>query len=305
MPELELQGHSLDDFTKTVGFIGVGVMGGPMARNLAKAGVDLVVRDLNPDYVEHVVAVGARAAASTAEIVELCDVILVCVVDDEQVENVVNEILETARGGQLVVVHSTIRPTTVQLLGDRAAAKGVGLIDAPVSGSTPAGEAGTLTIITGGELALVEACLPIFGVMGSHVHHMGILGSGEAMKIVNNIMLHTNHLVILEALRLGRRFGLNEDETITVALQSTGRSWPLEYLDLMDEILEYHTLAGTDDVYKMFTKEQWNAVLEAHDLAVGLPFTSLACALSKEMCQERQAILREEDRLPARRNIAP
>lgn len=293
MPELDLTGHSPTGLRKTVGFIGVGVMGGPMARNLAKAGVDLIVYDLSADAVEQVVALGARAAGSIAEVAGEADIVLVCVVDDGQVEAVVDQIIDAGRPRQIVVVHSTIRPATMTKLATRAAGTGIGLVDAPVSGATPASEAGTLTIITAGDIDLVTQCLPVFSVTGSRVYHLGKLGNGQAMKVVNNIMLHANHLIILEALRLAEAYGLEEEEVVNIAMVSTGRSWPLEYLGLMDDLVQTHTLAGTDAVYKLFTKEQWSAVLESRGMSVALPFTSLACAISKEMIQEREANLRK------------
>ncbi|ODU05922.1 MAG: hypothetical protein ABS81_06175 [Pseudonocardia sp. SCN 72-86] len=296
MPILEIPSAAPEP---VAGFIGLGDMGGAVASRIARAGLELWVHDVRAAAIDAVVTDGATAASSLAEMAHRATVICVCVVDDAQLRGVVGELGPLLRPGQVIVVHSTVQPrTVVELAGGLPA--GVALLDAPVSGARPAALDGTLTVMIGGpgEGAVdgatdpaVQACLPVFATYARVVHHVGGLGAGQATKIVNNIMLHVNHLVALEAMRFAREFSLDEVETVDIVRQSTGDSWVMRTWGFFDDFMVNHTQAGQDSVYGMLTKEMWNAVLIARERGMPLPFTALGVQLSKNLVREREAYL--------------
>ena len=296
MPILEIPS---DAPAPVVGFIGLGDIGGPIATRIARAGLELWVHDLRVEAAAAVAAAGAKVASCIAEVARHTEVICLCVVDDAQLRGVMSELGPLLRPGQVVAVHSTVQPRTVVEIA-AALPVGVALLDAPVSGARPAALDGTLTVMIGGPGEgpvdgatdpAVQACLPVFAAYARVVHHVGGLGSGQATKIVNNIMLHVNHLVALEAMRFGREFGLDEAETVEIVRRSTGDSWVMRTWGFFDDFMLNHTQAGQDSVYGMLTKEMWNAVLIAKERGLPLPFTALGVQLSKGLVQEREAHL--------------
>lgn len=307
MPILDIP---FDVATPVAGFIGLGDIGAPMARRIALAGLEVWVHDLRPEAAHAVEADGAKVAASITEVARQAQVICVCVVDDAQLRTVVDELAPDLRSGQVVAVHSTVQPRTMVELAASLPA-GAALLDAPVSGARPAASDGTLTVMIGGPGEdpidgatdpAVQACLPVFAAYARVVHHVGKLGNGQATKIVNNIMLHVNHLVALEAMRFAREFCLDEAETLEIVRQSTGDSWVVRTWGFFDDFMTDHTQAGQDSVYGMLTKEMWNAVLIAKEHALPLPFTALGVQLSKALVQERETHLRTLPSVQARPN---
>jgi 3-hydroxyisobutyrate dehydrogenase len=298
--KLQLNKEELRGWKKTVGFIGLGDMGGQMARHIAASGIDLVVFDVRSEAVTRLEQYGARGADSIGAVAQGADIVCICVVDDEQLRAVATELLAIGRADQLLVVHSSVRPATMEWLQAEVEASDLaGVVDAPVSGGGPAAKAGTLVFITAGEVELVAQCLPLFSTYGARAYHLGKMGNGQAMKLVNNILLHTNHLIVLEALRLAKSFELPEDEVIEIASQSTGNSWVLQTWGVLDTLLTEHTKAGTDAVYGIFTKEQWNAILVGRERNVALPFTALAVELSRQLIEAREVELSGKVRVAA------
>jgi 3-hydroxyisobutyrate dehydrogenase len=209
-----------------VGFIGLGAMGGPMARNLIKADVPLVVHDIDTSKTAKL---NAEVAGSAKEVASKVERTILIVETTEQAQSVIRGIAEGAKTGHIVVCMSTIDPFAARALAEELAAKGIEMVDAPVSGGTGRAESGDLSVIVGGDAAVVDKCRDLFEVMGSKTFHVGPLGSGLAMKLVNNMLVQVNTVAVAEALVLGVKAGLDPKTIYDVVRVSTGASaaWEL------------------------------------------------------------------------------
>jgi 3-hydroxyisobutyrate dehydrogenase len=277
--------------SSVAGSIGLGDMGGPIAACLLRAGVKVVGYDLSVDRMDTLERLGAERGTSPAEVARRSDVVFLCVVDDAQVKGVFfgpDGLAEGLDASTIVVINSSVRPQTVREIAADARLNGAKLLDAPVSGSRPAAQTGTLTTMVGGDADVVEAVMPLLQTFCSKVFHAGGLGAGQSLKIANNIVLHMNHLIVLEALRFARSQGLDEQQFIDVVNVSTGRSWVTETWGLLDQMMVDHTLAGTPSIYPIMSKEMWNAVLLSRDTMVPLPLTALGTQISQAYFQERE-----------------
>jgi 3-hydroxyisobutyrate dehydrogenase-like beta-hydroxyacid dehydrogenase len=209
-----------------VGFAGLGIMGGPMARNLREAGFDLSVYTRTREKAERFAAEhGARAAATPAEAAEGADAFITMVPDAPQVEEVLfaeGGAMETLPDDALVVDMSTIAPTASRAIAERVGPQR--FVEAPVSGSKPKAEDGTLTIFGGGEPAAFKRALPLFEVMGERIVHVGPLGHGQMAKLLTNTMGAVHAAVLAEAVRTAKAAGLDEDAFLEVAAGSAGAS---------------------------------------------------------------------------------
>ncbi|MDB5056668.1 MAG: NAD(P)-dependent oxidoreductase, partial [Chloroflexi bacterium] len=173
-----------------VGFIGIGVMGGPMCLNLLKAGFPLTVYSRRPESASEVVAAGATRVDSPKAVAEASDVVITMVTNSPDVEQVVLDpggVLEGAHQGLTLVDMSTISPAVARQVAEVVAKQGVEMLDAPVSGGSQGAVAGALTIMAGGDAAVFERCRPIFEAMGKHenIFHVGPIGAGQVVKLVN------------------------------------------------------------------------------------------------------------------------
>jgi len=214
-----------------VGFIGLGNMGRPMALNLAKHGFPLVVHDVDPAKVEPLRARGATVADSPEAVAAASDRTISMVETTAQAEAVIageRGIIRTARSGHVVISMSTIDPLVARRLGDALAARGVAMLDAPVSGGTERANSGELSVIVGGAPETFEACRDLFKAMGSRIFHVGGLGQGLAMKLVNNMLVQVNMVAVAEALVLGVKAGLDPKTIYEVVRVSTGTSSAFE-----------------------------------------------------------------------------
>jgi 3-hydroxyisobutyrate dehydrogenase-like beta-hydroxyacid dehydrogenase len=226
-----------------VGFIGLGNMGGPMARNLAQAGFPMTVLDLDPERMAMVEALGAERAGSARELAERSDIFCSVVMNDRQTLDVMlggDGVLAGAASGSLIILHSTISIATCREVAAAAEPKGVAVIDAAVSGAAERSELGTLSLMVGGDDADVERARPLFEVVGSEIFHMGALGMGQATKQCNNLMSLVNLHVVSEALRLAREVGIDEAKMRQVAEASTGNSWALRNIDEMRALADLY-----------------------------------------------------------------
>ncbi|HEY7203081.1 MAG TPA: NAD(P)-dependent oxidoreductase [Methylomirabilota bacterium] len=215
----------------TVGFIGLGAMGGPMAQNLVKHGFSLVVHDVDPAKAELWRTRGATVVGAAAEVAARVERTISMVETTAQAEAVIageQGIVATARPGHVVVSMSTIDPIVARRLADRLASKGLAMLDAPVSGGTERAASGELSIIVGGAAETVAACQDLFRAMGANVFHMGGLGQGLAMKLINNMLIHVNTVAVAEALVLGVKAGLDPRAIYDVVRVSTGNSYAFE-----------------------------------------------------------------------------
>ncbi|WP_338087728.1 NAD(P)-dependent oxidoreductase [Nocardioides lijunqiniae] len=199
--------------TLAVGFVGLGNIGRPMALRLAsqaeERGLDVHVYDVAPEPVAELVAAGAAATASVAELAARVDVLCVMVRDDDQVREVLGAALGVADERLTVVIHSTVAPTTPAELADTAARHGVRVVDAPVSGGAMGAADGTLAILVGGSDEAFAACRPALDAMGSKVVHAGPVGAGTRLKLARNLMHFVAFAAATEAQRLAEAAGLD------------------------------------------------------------------------------------------------
>ena len=203
---------------QTIGFIGLGIMGRPMARNLLKAGYSLVVHSRSRGPVDEIVKAGAKAAGSPKEVAAQCDVLITMLPNSPDVEQVAlgpNGIIEGARRGLVFVDMSTISPIVSKKVGEALAAKGVAMLDAPVSGGEKGAIDGALSIMVGGDKAVFEKVLPIFQAMGKTITLLGPLGFGGFTKLANQIIVAVNLTALAEALTLGKKAGLDRELLLT------------------------------------------------------------------------------------------
>jgi 3-hydroxyisobutyrate dehydrogenase len=209
-----------------VGFAGLGIMGGPMARNLREAGLELSVDTRTAEKAERFAAEhGARAAATPAQAAEGADAFVTMVPDGPEVEQVLlgeQGAVAALPDDALVVDMSTISPTASRSIGERVAPHD--FIEAPVSGSKPRAEDGTLTIFAGGTPEGFERARPLFDVMGERIVHVGPLGHGQMAKLLTNTMGAVNAAVLAEVVRTAKAAGLDEDAFLEVAAGSAGAS---------------------------------------------------------------------------------
>ena len=202
---------------QVVGFIGLGIMGRPMAKNLLKAGYPLVVHSRSQGPVQELVGAGAKSAASPRDVASQVDVLVTMLPNSPDVELVAvgkNGIIEGARSGLLFLDMSTISPLVSQNVGKALGPKGVRMLDAPVSGGEKGAIDAALSIMVGGEKADFEAALPVFEAMGKTITHLGPLGAGGFTKLANQIIVAVNLTALGEALTLAKKAGLDRALTL-------------------------------------------------------------------------------------------
>ena len=210
-----------------IGFIGLGTMGRPMAKNLLRAGHTLVFYARRAEVVDEFTALGARRAGSPAEVMQAAEIVITIVTADPQLEEVVlapHGLLAGATPGKLLVDMSTVSPTTERELGRRLRAAGVALIDAPVSGGPWGAESGTLAIMVGGEAADVERARPALEAMGKHIFHVGPLGAGQTVKLVNQLVAGGIMALVGEGFVAAKAAGADLDALADVMALSSGNS---------------------------------------------------------------------------------
>lgn len=258
-----------------IGFIGLGIMGKPMARNLLKAGHSLVVYDISAERVAELVGDGAAAGASAKDVAARTDVIVTMLPDGPDVEKGVlgpAGVLEGARPGSVVVDMSSISPVAAQKVAAACEAKGVHFIDAPVSGGEPKAIEGTLAIMAGGQAPVFERVLPILQKMGSTVTLTGPVGAGNVTKLANQIMVACNIAAMGEALVLATRAGLDPEIVFNAVKGGLAGSTVLNAKAPM-------VIAGNFQPgfrINLHQKDLRNALLAAESMNMKLPFTTLA-----------------------------
>ena len=204
-----------------VGFAGMGIMGSRMAANLRAAGHDVTVWNRTREKAD---ALGGPVADTPHDLAAACDVLITMLVDGPQVEQVTRDAVSGARPGALFVDMSTISPRVARAIGAALDARDVRFVDAPVTGSSPKAEAGTLTIMAGGAAADVERARPLFEVLGELVLHVGELGQGQMVKLVNNAVAAANAVTLGQALLVARATGVDLDALEQVMAAGSGGS---------------------------------------------------------------------------------
>lgn len=216
--------------TESVGFIGLGIMGRGMASNLIGRGADLMVWNRTRSKIKPLEEAGAKAASSPADLASRCSIIFVCVSDTPDVVAVVegpDGIFEGARKGTLIVDMSTISPSVSTDLAEKAAQRGLHMLDAPISGGSEGAEKGTLSIMIGGEEDQVARAMPYFEAMGRSITHVGGHGAGQSVKLVNQILVVVNMLAVSEALTFAEASGLDLHKTLAAVSEGAAGSWML------------------------------------------------------------------------------
>jgi 3-hydroxyisobutyrate dehydrogenase-like beta-hydroxyacid dehydrogenase len=216
--------------SERVGFVGLGIMGAGMARNLLGAGFDVTVYNRTSARTQPLVDEGATAADSPKQLAEACQVVLICVSDTPDVEAVLFGEDGLAAGlaeGTLVIDTSTVSPEATREWADRLAGQGVALVDAPVSGGSEGAQNGTLSVMVGGPQAAVERARPYLDAIGSTVTHVGDSGAGQTCKLANQILVVVNMLGVAEALVFAKAGGLDLAKTIDAVEGGAAGSWML------------------------------------------------------------------------------
>lgn len=270
--------------TLRVGFIGLGNIGKPMALNLARAGFALTVFDVRPEPLRELEAAGAQIARSPREVGLASEIVSCVVVDGAQVESVFlgreagdgrragDGVLDGAAPDSIFIVHSTVSPLSVRALAEAARPKRVHLLDAAVSGAEERSAAGTLSIMVGGETAIVERCRPLFDVVGEHVFHVGGLGQGLAAKLCNNLALLATMQTLEEAMRIATAAGVDERTMIEILVRSTGDSWAARNFFTMREMMQRHP-QGQKGARQIGVKDLSLAAKLGHALDLEVPIS--------------------------------
>jgi 2-hydroxy-3-oxopropionate reductase len=258
-----------------IGFIGLGIMGKPMARNLIKAGHQVTVFDLVPERLEEAAGFGAGAAESPKDAAARSEVTFTMVPDGPEVEAAIlgkAGALEGAKPGSIIVDMSSISPLVSQKVGTACSAKGVEFLDAPVSGGEPKAIDGTLAIMAGGKQEIFDKVLPLFQALGSSVTLTGPVGAGNVTKLANQIMVAVNIAAMGEALVLASKAGLDPEVVFNAVKGGLAGS---AVLNAKAPLLISRNFKPGFRIC-LHQKDLRNALLAAEGMKVSLPFTSLA-----------------------------
>jgi 3-hydroxyisobutyrate dehydrogenase len=268
---------------ESVGIIGLGEMGLPMARNLRSAGFGVVGLDVNEAAREAARAAGVQVVETPAEVGRGATRAVLCIVRDlAQTEGVLfgdRGVISSGRRGLGIVIMSTLSPASMRTVAERAGQAGFVVLDAPVSGARSGAEAGTLTIMASGPRTLYESCLPYFSAMGKNVFHLGDApGAGQAAKLANNLMLAAAMVGCAEGLRFGARHGIPEERLLELLRVSTGNGWVVQHWEDVRRWWSEYRPGTTLDIVE---KDLRSIVQDC--TAAGAPLTQTAACLGTLM----------------------
>lgn len=255
-----------------IGFVGLGIMGKPMAKNLMNGGHELFVNDFNAEAVNNVVEAGATAATKE-EMAKDCEVIITMLPNSPHVKEVVcgaNGILEYAHEGLIVIDMSSIAPLASQEVAEACAEKGVLMLEAPVSGGEPKAIDGTLSIMCGGDEELFEKCLPLLKLMGSDVVLCGKVGAGNTTKLANQIIVASNIAAVSEGFMLAKKAGVDPNKVFAAIKGGLAGSTVMNAKGPM--MLENNTKPGFK--IDLHIKDLNNALETGHAVGAPLPITA-------------------------------
>ena len=257
-----------------IGFVGLGIMGKPMAKNLLKAGYSLTVYDIVGDNMEEVVTEGATGASSSNEVAANSDKIITMLPDSADSEAAIlgpNGVLEGARPGSVIVDMSSIAPLVSQKIAAECAGKGVEMLDAPVSGGQPGAINATLAVMVGGKQEVFDQCYDLMKTMGGNVVLTGDIGAGGVTKLANQIIVALNIEALSEALVLAQRSGVDPEKVFNAIRGGLAGSAVMEAKGPM--MLDRNFEAGFR--MRLHQKDLRNVLQTAQELNVPLPVTSL------------------------------
>lgn len=270
---------------KRIGFIGLGIMGRPMSKNLLKAGFPLTVYNRTKSKMAELVEAGARPAGSPREVAQVSDVVITMVSDSPDVVQVVEGpegVFEGARPGLILIDMSTISPRVTQELAESAAQRGISWLDAPVTGGERGAIDGKLSIMVGGPEDAYRECLPIFEALGNRVTYMGQSGSGQMTKLCNQIICALNILAICEGLTFAAKAGLDLKKVLNVVTGGSAASWMLQ--NLGPKITERDFAPGF--LVRLQDKDLRLVLETAQEIGASLPGTGL----TKQLFQSAKAL---------------
>ncbi|MBA0035617.1 2-hydroxy-3-oxopropionate reductase [Pantoea sp. BIGb0393] len=256
-----------------IGFIGLGIMGKPMSKNLVKAGYSLVVRDHNASNEAELVELGATVAKSAKEVAEQVDVVITMVPNSPQVKEAclgANGIIEGAKPGLIVIDMSSIAPLSSREVHDALAAKGIKMLDAPVSGGEPKAIEGTLSVMVGGDKAVFDQCYDIMKAMAGSVVHTGDIGAGNVTKLANQVIVALNIAAMSEALSLATKAGVNPELVYQAIRGGLAGSTVLDAKAPM--VLDRNFKPGFR--IDLHIKDLANALDTSHEIGAHLPLTA-------------------------------
>jgi 2-hydroxy-3-oxopropionate reductase len=259
---------------KKIGFIGLGIMGKPMAKNLIKAGYELTVYDIVPEKVDDLVSTGAQAGDSSKTVAAASELVITMLPNSPEVKEAVlgpGGVLEGAKPGTILVDMSSIAPLASQEVAARAAEKDVVMLDAPVSGGEPKAIEGTLAIMVGGPRETFEQVKDILGVMGASVTHVGEIGSGNTTKLANQIIVALNIAAMGEAMVLATKAGVDPERVFQAIRGGLAGSTVLDAK--MPLVLKRNFKPGFR--IELHIKDLANALDTAHALGVPVPLSGV------------------------------
>jgi 3-hydroxyisobutyrate dehydrogenase-like beta-hydroxyacid dehydrogenase len=283
----------------TVGVVGLGAIGEPMAANAIAAGFETWVFDPRPEPVARLAARGARAARSVAELGGACRTVQIVVGTDGQVDAVAlgaagdAGLLASLPAGASLILHSTVHPETVKRLAQRCAERGVAALDAPVSGEQGAeasARARNMTFFVGGEAATLAALRPLLEASGRRIHHLGPIGAGTLVKLAANAMTLVAMESTREALRFVRRAGVDANAALAVWRETSGSSWAVENWERMRDLARRHP-GGRQGLAELGYKDLVHALAVAHELESPLPLAAIVSQLMERRFGEEEDAL--------------
>ncbi|AEV29518.1 2-hydroxy-3-oxopropionate reductase [Sphaerochaeta pleomorpha str. Grapes] len=265
-----------------VGFIGLGIMGKPMAKNLLKAGHSLVVCDFNQNAVAELIALGAESAPNGAAVAQSCSLIITMVPNSPHVRAIAlgkDGILDGAKEGTVLIDMSSIDPVESRAIGAELAKKGIEMIDAPVSGGEPKAIDGTISIMCGGKKALFDLYKPLLEVMGGSVVYVGELGAGNVAKLSNQIIVALNIAAVSEAMTLAKKAGV-DPQLVFEAIRG-GLAGSTVMNAKVPMILDRNFKPGFR--VELHIKDLNNALNAGHAVSAPLPLTSQAMEIMQAL----------------------
>ncbi len=268
-----------------VGFIGLGIMGKPMAKNLIKAGYGLTVHDINRDVIDELVEFGAKGASSPREVAEKSDKIITMLPDSPEVMDVAlgeRGLLEGVREGQIYIDMSSIEPLVEKEISEKLMAKGVAMLDAPVSGGEKGAIEGILAIMVGGNEEVFENCREMLGVMGKNVVRVGEIGSGQLTKLANQIIVAVNIAAVAEALSLAKKAGVSPTSVYKAIRAGLAGSTVLDRKAPLMMAREFDPGFKID----LHIKDLKNVLKTGHELHSSLPLTASVMEMMQSLSSQ-------------------
>ena len=260
---------------KKIGFIGLGLMGKPMALNIAKANFPLIVYDVREEPLDELAKLGAKVAKSAKEVGRESDIVVVMVSSYSQVKEAAfppEGALGGMRSGSTLIITSTILPREVEEVEKIAKQSGVVVIDSPVSGGTSRAEEGTLTFMVGGDEEAMRNSEDVLQAMGQHIYHVGKVGQGQAVKIINQILVSANIISVAEAMVMAKKLGLNLPKLVDIISNSGGDSSVFRIMAPLMIAGDFTARAAVN----LLTKDTGIIMKTGLELEVPLPISSIS-----------------------------